>query len=440
VTRYGRAEGIPSEQVTCFAEDLAGRLYLGTNRGIARLDPATGALRLYTTADGLANNKLTVAFRDRRGDLWFGTRFMLSRLRPADSVRPALPAVVLTAVAIDGEPIPLSERGEQTIHNLRLSPAADRLAISMASLSFVAGERPLYEHRLGDGEWSAPSEERTLLLADLHPGDYRLALRAVDESGVAGALPATVEFSVVAPFYRRTGFLVALASLAVAVAAALYRGRVARLLAVERLRTRIASDLHDDIGASLSRIAILAEVAKLKSSAAPVRHLDEIGEEARGVVDSMSDIVWAISPRADNLASLVSRLRKFAGGVLEPLGVGLDFETPTETGAIALAPEQRQHLFALLKEAIANVARHAGARQVKLRLSLERGRLLAEVSDDGCGFSVDEAGADEAQGNGLRNMRRRAAALGGELRIESRPGAGTRLWLDVALRRAGGAT
>ncbi len=439
VASYGRAQGLPSEEVTCFAEDLSGHLYLGTHRGIVRLEPAGGEMRHYTTADGLANNQLTTAFRDRRGDLWFGTRRGLSRLRPRESVRIPPPPLVLTALAIGGQPVPLSERGEQSVQDLRLPPGADRLAVSVASLSFVAGERPRYEHRLGEGEWSTASEERTLLLANLRPGRYRLEVRAAGAPRAWSSGPATVDFRVVAPFWRRGWFLAALVVSLASVAGALSRARVVRLLAVERLRTRIASDLHDDIGASLSRIAILSEVAKVETAAAPVRHLDEIGEEARGLVDSMSDIVWAINPRADNLASLVARLRKFASGMLEPLGVGLDFETPREAAAIALAPEQRQHLFALLKEAVANIARHAGARQARLRLSLERGRLLAEVSDDGRGFSAVEVGevADEEQGNGLRNMRRRALVLGGDLQIDSRPGAGTRLRLDIPLAPPG---
>jgi len=436
VARYDRGQGLPSDGVTCFAEDRSGRLYLGTHRGIVRLGPG-GELRRYTTADGLANNRVTTAFRDRRGDLWFGTRRGLSRLVPRESAPVAPPPLVLTALAVGGDPVPLSERGERSVEGLRLPPGAERLAISVASLSFVPGERPRYEHRLNEGEWSPPSEERTLLLANLGPGHYRLEVRAVSEPGGGSAEPATVDFQVVAPFWRRGWFLAALAVSLASVAVALYRARVLRLLAVERLRTRIASDLHDDIGASLSRIAILSEVAKVEAAAAPVRYLEEIGEEARGLVDSMSDIVWAINPRADTLSSLVARLRKFAGGALEPLDVVLDFEVPPEAASVALAPEQRQHLFALLKEAVANIARHAGARRARLRLSLGRDRLVAEVADDGRGFSTLATEEAEEQGNGLRNMRRRAVALGGELHIESRPGEGTRLRLDMPLAPAG---
>lgn len=437
IARWTREQGLPSNQVACFVEDVDGRLYIGTHRGLVRLDPASGELRHYTIADGLANNRLTTAFRDREGEVWFGTLGGLSRLRPRENPRPQARPLVLTAIEIAGQPVPLSERGERHVRGLRIPAGSDRLSLSVAILSFVAGERPRYEYRLGEGGWSPPTAERTLVIANLRAGRHRLSLRGVG-GGVENAEPATVDFRVLAPFWRQPWFLALAAALLALIAVALYRARVARLLAVERLRTRIATDLHDDIGASLSRIAILSEVAKLKAADGPRDHLDEIGEEARGLIDSMSDIVWAIQPQSNDFSSLVWRLRKFASGALEPQGVALDFQVPAEP-AVPLSAAQRQHLFALLKEAIANSARHARARRVLVRLSLAPGRLLAEVADDGRGLADAAKGGvdEELRGNGLRNMRRRAAALGGELRIETQSGSGTRVRLEVPLGRAG---
>jgi signal transduction histidine kinase len=217
-----------------------------------------------------------------------------------------------------------------------------------------------------------------------------------------------------------------------------YTYRVAQLIALERVRTRIATDLHDDIGASLSRVAILSEVVKqtgslnLRTSQA----LTQIADSARGLVDSMSDIVWSVDPRRDDLKNVALRVREFAADTLETRGIRWDFTVPPEMERIKLTPEQRRHLFLIFKEAVNNIARHADCANATLSVSVTRRLLLAEIRDDGRGLACDpqrDPGANERGGNGLRNMQARAAELGGELEIASTPGQGTRLMLTIPL-------
>ena len=221
----------------------------------------------------------------------------------------------------------------------------------------------------------------------------------------------------------------------------LYRYRVAQLLRVERVRTRIATDLHDDIGASLSRVAILSEVVKLQtdgtdSQSAPL--LTEIAESARGLMDSMSDIVWSIDPRRDDLHNVVVRVRQFASDVLEARGIEWDFSVAPEVEKLKLDPEQRRHLYLIFKEGINNVVRHAeGVSTVALSIRMAGGQLVGEIKDDGQGFEPKPSAERQSNGrggNGLPNMRERAEQLGGRLEIESSPGAGTRLMLRMPLK------
>src|SRR5262249_45129162 len=160
------------------------------------------------------------------------------------------------------------------------------------------------------------------------------------------------------------------AALLAAALYALYRYRVSQLLQVERVRTRIASDLHDDIGASLSRMAILSEVVKRQAGTIgeqPTMLLNEIAESARGLVDSMGDIVWSINPRHDDLSSVVQRVRQFASDVLEAKGIAWEFRVTPAVERVRVGPEQRRHLFLIFKEGVNNVARHAeGCRSVAL--------------------------------------------------------------------------
>ncbi len=162
--------------------------------------------------------------------------------------------------------------------------------------------------------------------------------------------------------------------------------------------------------------------------------LDQIGETARELMETTGDIVWAIDARRDDLESLLARIRRFAGDLLEARGVSVLFTAPAGAAGISLRPEAKRELYLVLKEAIHNVARHAGAREVRIDVTAARGELVAEVRDDGVGFAPGVPGAASAHnGHGLRNIRARAVKLGAELAVDSAPGAGTRVRLRLRI-------
>jgi signal transduction histidine kinase len=209
-----------------------------------------------------------------------------------------------------------------------------------------------------------------------------------------------------------------------------HRSQLERRLAIERVRSRIATDLHDHIGASLSRIAMTIEVMRLQASASPDsgRMLGEIADTARSLIEDMSDIVWSIDPRRDTLGDLVGRLRAFGFGILEPRGIHWTFEAPEDSLHRSLAPGQRRQLYLILKEALHNVARHSQGLNAVLRIQFHGGDLRAEIEDDGRGYRHDAP-----KGLGIRSMQSRAEQLGGKLEIHSRPQGGTRVSLRFPL-------
>ena len=221
------------------------------------------------------------------------------------------------------------------------------MQIDFFGFSFAPAERMRYQHKLegADDAWSAPAAERTVTYANLAPGSYRFLVRAVNADGVASSAPAVVPFRISPPLWARwwfaTGLLLLFGAGVYTVARAVYL----RKLELERVRTRIASDLHDDIGASLTRISMLSEVARRQnggSDSDTAHRLTQIAEDARGVIDSMSDIVWAIDPRRDDLASVFERVRSFAsdmlgrdGRALAPHGGAAARTPPPDAGAEA---------------------------------------------------------------------------------------------------------
>src|SRR5262249_46624946 len=263
-TAYTTEQGLSDNTTSSLSEDRFGRIYIGSGRGVDRLDPVSGAVKHFTTADGLPREEMYASYRDRSGALWFGSSQGLARYVPEPESRRDPPPILIDGLRIAGEKYQVSELGETELPNLTLEPNQKDIQIDFVGLSFAMGELLRYQHRLEgtDQDWSAPADLRTVNYASLSPGTYRFLVRAVSAEGVASEPPATVVFRVRPPIWQRW-WLVALAAVLVGVATyTAFRYRVRRLVELERVRTRIASDLHDDIGASLSRMAILSEVVK----------------------------------------------------------------------------------------------------------------------------------------------------------------------------------
>jgi ligand-binding sensor domain-containing protein/anti-sigma regulatory factor (Ser/Thr protein kinase) len=438
---YTTAEGLSSNQLYSITEDDWGRIYLVTGRGVDRLDPQGGQIKHYTSADGLPE-QIVVAFRDRAGVLWFGGIKGLSRFIPEPDRQTPPPAVLISELRIAGVTQPLSVLGETEIADLKLEPDQRRIEIDFFGTSLAAGEVLRYQSKLEgeDQDWSAPTDQRTVNMS-LAPGSYRFLVRAISADGAVSPSPATVSLTILRPLWQRWWFITLAVVFICFAFYAIDRYRVARLVELERVRTRIATDLHDDIGASLSRMAILSEVVKQQTAHddGSANMLTEIADSARGLVDSMSDIVWAIDPRKDDLKQVVLRVRQFASDVLEARAIRWEFKVPTDIERVKLPPEHRRHLFLIFKEAINNIARHARCGNVFMTISVASGKLRAEIRDDGRGFAIasDSAAPTNGRGgNGLRNMQARAAELGGRLDIHSTQGSGTELALTVPLRES----
>jgi ligand-binding sensor domain-containing protein/two-component sensor histidine kinase len=431
---YTTAEGLSSDSVWCVVSDRWGRVYAGTGRGVDRLDLATGHVKHFTSADGLPKSQPQSAFRDRHGSLWFGSAFGLARLDPEPDREREPPRTLVTGLRVAGVARPVSALGEATLGALDLGADENSVSLDFLGLGASLGEELRYQYKLeGAGEvWNAPSSERTVTFASLAPGSYRFLVRAIDADGVASPEPAAFSFTVAAPLWQRWWVLALAGGVVAAAAYGAYRYRVGRLLEIERVRTHIATDLHDDIGANLSRIAVLSEVARndrAGNGGGTSDQLASIARISRESVASMSDIVWAINPQKDSLDDMVSRMRRFAEEAFASRGVALEFRGPEHERGMRLDHETRRHLFLLFKECVTNAVRHAGCARAGVELSVDGRRLALAISDDGRGFDASAP----SEGNGLESMRRRAAALGGTLEVDSAPGRGTRVRVTVPL-------
>jgi len=299
-------------------------------------------------------------------------------------------------------------------------------------LSFAFGESLRYQYRLegADEDWGAPTAQRTVNYANLAPGHYRFMVRAVTVEGSFSQTAAIIRFNVQPYLWQRWWFLLLTGLLLSLLGYSWYRARIKRLLGIERVRTRIAADLHDDIGSNLTRIAILSEVAHSQMNEANpsvANPLSSIARISRESVASMSDIVWAINPRRDSLLDLVLRMRRFANEVLAGRKIEFQFNAPQTDQDEKLGADLRRDVFLIFKEALTNGVRHSNCTRVEIELRLGRHCLELKIEDDGCGFESSVV----SEGHGLTSIKRRAKALGGELELLSVPGAGTKISLKV---------
>jgi ligand-binding sensor domain-containing protein/two-component sensor histidine kinase len=415
---YGISQGLSGDTVACLTEDQWGRIYIGSGRGVDRLDPATGRIKHYTTADGLVKGLVNVAYRDRRGQLWFGSRSGISQFIPEMDTLPTHAEVRVSGVRFRGIARSISDLGEAAVSGLTLASYQNQVQIDFNGLGFHSDDvRYQYMLEGADPNWNEPTDQRTVNYASLSPGSYRFLVRAVTTDGVAGFAPASVDFRIMPPLWLRWWCLLPEAALAGSAIYGLYRYRLGRLLELEHIRMRIATDLHDDIGASLAQVALLSEVVgqKIQGDRQVRAPLQQIGDISRQLVDSMSDIVWSINPKRDTVGDLTQRMRIFASDVFPARHIALHFRAPDAGEDLKLAIEARRQVFLIFKESANNIIRHAGCSETEIDFRIEGNWLVLRLSDNGKGFACQRA----PTGHGLISMAERARNLGGEFLVSS---------------------
>jgi two-component sensor histidine kinase len=438
--QYSTANGLLSDTAWAFTEDDEGRVYVGTGKGLSRFDPRNNSWQSFTSKDGLAGDDIRSFCKDQQGHIWIAGEGV-NRFDPrAEHKASEPPPTYINRVNIMGKDLALPETGTVLVAPMKLASSLNNLTIDFVGVQFQGEDTLLYQHKLegADADWSAPAKPRSVSYASLSPGSYRFLVQNRNRDGLISP-PAVFEFRILQPMYLRWWFVALVIFTLGAIAFSLYRYRVRQLLEVERVRTRIATDLHDDIGASLSRVAILSEVERQQNAGhngESEERLAEIANSARELVDSMVDIVWSVDPRRDDLGNVVTRVRQFGADVFEAQGIEWEMHVTPDLEKTKLTPEQRRDIFLICKEALNNVARHAGCRHATLSLRVSGQKILVEIKDDGRGFAPEALVVkNERAGHGLANMQARAERLGGSLDVASDRGRGTLLNLSVPLHR-----
>jgi ligand-binding sensor domain-containing protein/signal transduction histidine kinase len=441
-SRFTTKDGLASDLVGPVEEDDHGRLWIGTSNGLSRFDPRTKEFKNYNISDGLPANGIISACRLRGGELCFGSFNGFTMFHP-DSIKDNthVPPIVITGFRKFNKPFDLHQAIGPS-GAIEVSYKENVFSFEFAALDFVRPEKNQYAYKLEgfDKDWVYCGTRRSATYTNLDGGKYIFRVKGSNNDGVWNEEGTSIAVIITPPYwatwwFRGFAFVAVLVIVGGTIRYVEKRKLMRRIQqleqerAVELERARISQDMHDEVGSSLSEISVLSELARKKPEEAGT-YIQEISERAAELIDSVSEIVWAMNPRNDTLDTLLAHIRRNAVKYLGLANISCRFAVPDSIPAHPLHAELRRNLSLVVKEALHNIVKHSAATEVSISVEYMKDKLEVLVADNGKGFVVQER---QGTGNGLKNMQKRIADVGGILSIDSMPGRGTRLAIEASL-------
>jgi signal transduction histidine kinase/ligand-binding sensor domain-containing protein len=463
---FSTRQGLIDDTILQILDDGHGYLWLSCDRGICRVSKqslADLAARktssvyplAFGTPEGMISEQcegnLGSAMQTQDGKLLFCTARGIVMIDPLQQTnQPPPPKVLLEEILVDDQvqnrllPLAANTHAPQAAPPA-ISPGRHSLEFHYTGLDFSAPEKIRFRYQLQglDSDWVNAGSTRSVRYPYVPPGRYRFMVTACNGNGDWNPAIAQAEF-IVRPYFWQTpwfGIVSVLALILLTGGAIRYQERrrsQARLRRLEqenimeRERARIARDLHDELGSSLTRISMLSDLGQPHENSSPqlTERIRKISSFAVRTARSLDEIVWAVNPHNDSLRSLLEYLTQFARELFEDANVNCRFYLPEDLPQTPLPPDLRHNIFLAVKEALANALKHSGATQVSLRAEITPSHLILTVEDNGHGFVPGQNPAANTR-NGLKNIRQRLESLGGTYQIHSTPGTGTRIILTL---------
>lgn len=416
-------DGLPDEVCYFIEQDNQGIYWIGTNKGVIRLDyeayqsgsesQIAPAIKLLTQDQGLVANEMNAgaSFKDEQGNLWFGSVGGVTQFDPSlEEITSTTPTVHIENIRVSGRSIPMNS-------DLEISSDNQNITFEFIGISFSAPEQVQYEYRLRnfDEQWQK-TPERSVRYSALMPGDYTFEVKAQDNNGHWSAETAQISFTVLAPFWMQWWFIGLVVLALVGIIAFIYNYyRIRKMVDIERMRVRIASDLHDDVGSALTEIALQSDFLQTMDVDPNLEEsLQQIGTQSRKIVTSLDDIVWSIDARNDTMGDLTDRMQDYVNSVITNKEVYYHFEGDMQE---KLDVALKENLYLIFKEAINNVAKHSNAEKIDVTLQTNTDDFLLSIRDNGTGAS-----AKRKSGQGLRNMKMRAKRIDADITFNNSNG------------------
>ncbi len=456
---YTTREGLPSNDIHEMVEDGLGFLWMTSPRGVFRVhqdrfdEVDAGQSRmlqcqLFDARDGLPSIDCSsvakpAAWKAQDGRLWFATAKGLTVVGP--KIEPQLnnvvPGIVIEEVMADKRLFQVWDAAE-----VKILPGRGDLEIRYAGLSLSQPEKNKFRYRLEgfDDDWVNAENQRIAYYTHVPPGQYTFQVRACNDDGLWNETGAKVVLTLQPHLWQTTIFRVGMIFGLVGAIGFGVRSISVRKLrnemrqvqeqnALANERSRIARDMHDDLGARLTEIMFLTDLVQRSDDAGPKTrsHANKLGNASRELVQNLDAIVWAVDPGNDTLDQLALYLHDYVDRYLSMAGIQPSFEIPCSLPRCVISSQARHNLFMAVKEALNNAVKYADCTEIHFSILMERGNLSINIRDNGKGFDLHSA---MSLGNGLQNMTRRLEAIGGRFEIRSEVGKGSHVELRFPFR------
>ncbi|MDB4918740.1 two-component regulator propeller domain-containing protein [Mucilaginibacter sp.] len=441
-------DGLCNNGVTSIAADNRGNLWIGTMNGISCFTPPDHPFspdckikfRNYNVSDGLPSNQMYLckAYKGPDGTMYFGTNKGFFYFNPDELNDNAfIPPVFITALNIFNHPVTyndgskiLSAQIEDT-RELKLDYNQNAVSFMFAALNYFHPEKNKYAYKLErfDKEWTFTDGTKHFAdYTNLNPGTYTFRVKASNNDGKWNQEGTSLKLTITPPYWRTSWFEMLCILIIGLILYAIWYNQRQKSLAIKSIRNKIASDLHDDLGATLSSISIMSVLVHQQiKDQSPIANLllEKIGSSSLNMIDSVNDMVWAINPKNDNFENIIKRMKAFASEILTAKDIDLHFDFDKNLMQSKLNMDKRENFYLIFKEAVNNSAKYSHAKNAFVVIWNQQKNLKMIIRDDGNGFELNTIVA----GNGLTNMRHRAESMKATFNIESIPGEGTTIEL-----------
>jgi two-component sensor histidine kinase len=424
--------GLTSNWIRSIAEDKNGFMWIGSNLGIDKLVLSDGSFHVFNFSR--VNNYFTninAIVQGHDHSLWFTTSSGVINVFDGETEKTPAPPVYITSVELGD-----SSFNYNTYHadkKLQLRYFQNQAKFEFSAPGFVNEKQILYSYRLLGGvdtSWTMPANLHNVSYASLQPGSYTFEVRTIGWNGT-WSVPANFEFIIRSPFWKTWWFYLIIGFVVLLFFYALYLYRIRQFLKLQKVRNRIATDLHDDIGATLTNINMLSEISR-KNLAQPLeaeKFLSRISEEVTASSQALNDIIWNVNSRNDSMEETLSRMRRYAADLFDNSNTICHLSMQETAAGKKLNMEQRRDVYLIYKESMNNVHKHATAANVWINIHRQNGNLHLKIKDDGKGFEPSII----TDRNGLKNIRSRTEKWKGSLSVKTAPGSGTDIEIMIPL-------
>ena len=429
-TYYTTQNGLVNNDVYCIVPDAKNNLWLSTNNGISCFNIITKQFKNYNEYDGTQSNEFNhwAVFKNNNNEIFFGGINGVTQINPDKIKSETHPSPLqITNVNVMGIPYIATTHLSDT-KTIELNYTQNKLSFQFAALSFVNTQNNQYKFRLIglEKEWNTITNEHSITYNNLSPGEYTFEVVGANHDGIWNNNAASITIIIYPPFYATWWFKSLILLAIAALLYAFYKYRINQILAMQKVRNRIAQDLHDDVGATLGSINIFSQVAKNKlqtNTAKSLEAIENIESASKEIIEKVSDIVWTINPSNDTNEALINRMKAFATKLLQQQGIQHNFNDAEFNVEQKLTMLQRKNIFLIYKEALHNIVKYANCSKVNIEITTQHKKFEMLVSDDGCGFDTNSNNA--YNGNGIKNMQSRAKEINGNIAISATANKGT---------------